>query len=258
MTQSPEPTAETLPEGGGLMSHLRELRVRIIRSLLAVAAGFGLSVNFSDRILAFLARPLQAALPPGQKLIYTGLPDGFLVSLKIGLWSGVLLSAPLWLYQLWAFAAPGLYRSERRKVAGLAAGASLLLLLGAAFGYGLVLPLAFKFFVSFSNDLMTALPDLKSYISLAMSLILAFGLVFQLPLVILFLAGLGLLSSGTLIRGRRYAVLIIFIVAAVLTPPDILSQILMALPMMLLYELSIRLVAGIEKRKAAGEEADQA
>ena len=254
----PDQTNEKLPEGGGVLSHLNELRSRIIKSLLFVAVGFGVAFNFADQILAFLIMPLKAVLPPGQKLIFTGLPDGFLVTLKIGLWGGVFLSAPLWLYQLWAFVAPGLYRSERKKVSGLTVSGTLLLFAGAAFGYVLVLPLAFKFFVGFSSDLLMALPDLKSYFSLAMSLLLAFGLVFQLPLVILFLAGLGLVSSSLLIKGRKYAILLIFIIAAVLTPPDVLSQILMAIPMLGLYELSIKLVARNERKKAAEEAAQEA
>jgi sec-independent protein translocase protein TatC len=257
MPEQSDQSTEKIPEGGGILSHLHDLRGRIIKSLLFMAIGFGVAFNFADQILAFLVMPLKAVLPPGQKLIYTGLPDGFLVSLKIGLWGGVFLSAPLWLYQVWAFVAPGLYRSERKKISGLACSATLLLFLGAGFGYALVLPLAFKFFVGFSNDLLMALPDLKSYFTLAMSLLLAFGLVFQLPLVILFMAGLGLVSSPLLIKGRKYAILLIFIVAAILTPPDILSQILMAIPMMGLYELSIRLVAKNERKQAAEEAASE-
>lgn len=257
MPERTDKSRETLPEGGGLLSHLHELRGRIIKSLLFMAAGFGVAFSFADRILAVLIMPLKAVLPPGQKLIYTGLPDGFLVSLKIGLWGGVFLSAPLWLYQLWAFAAPGLYREERRKISGLTFSATLLLFFGAAFGYAVVLPLAFKFFVGFSNDMLTALPDLKSYVSLVMGLLLAFGLVFQLPLAILFMAGLGLVSSRVLIKGRKYAILLIFIIAAVLTPPDVLSQILMAIPMMGLYEVSVRLVVKSEKKKAAEEAAGE-
>lgn len=253
--QKTDKNPETLPEGGGLLSHLNEMRGRIIKSLLFIAVGFGIAFNFADQILAFLIMPLKAVLPPGQKLIFTGLPDGFLVTLKIGLWGGVFLSAPLWLYQLWSFVAPGLYRAERKKVGRLTFSATLLLFTGAAFGYVLVLPLAFKFFVGFSSDLLMALPDLKSYFSLAMSLLLAFGLVFQLPLAILFMASIGLVSSPLLVKGRKYAILLIFIIAAVLTPPDVLSQILMAIPMLGLYELSIKLVARNEKKKAAEEAA---
>ncbi len=239
------------PEGGGLLSHLRELRSRIIKTLVIIALGFGAAFHFSENLLAILVRPIQAVLPAGQKLIYTGLPDGFIVHLKIGLWGGVFLTAPLWLYQVWAFAAPGLYRSERRQVVGLALSATVFLFLGAAFGYWLVVPLAFKFFVGFSGDLLTALPALGPYFSLIMALLLAFGLVFQLPLAILFLADLGLVTAAALTRGRKYALLIIFIRSAVLTPPEVISQCLMAFPMLVLYELSIRLVARKERKRAA-------
>ncbi|UQZ90253.1 twin-arginine translocase subunit TatC [Deltaproteobacteria bacterium Smac51] len=240
---------------GGLLSHLRELRARIIKSLLAIALGFAAAFNFSNEILAFLVMPLTAVLPEGQKLIFTGLPDGFLVHLKIGVWGGVFVSAPLWLYQLWSFVAPGLYRSERCKVIWLAAVATLLLFTGAAFGYGLIFPLAFKFFVGFSNEMLTAMPALGPYFSLATSMLLASGLVFQLPLAIIFMASLGLVNSAILSKGRKYAILIIFIVAAILTPPDVISQCLLAFPMMILYEISIRLVARNE-RKSAAEEAE--
>jgi sec-independent protein translocase protein TatC len=251
MTEPNEKTPETLPEGGGFLGHLRELRGRILKSLMGLALGFAAAFHFSETILAFLVRPLTAVLPAGQRLIYTSLPDGFLVNLKIGLWGGVFLTAPWWLYQVWAFVAPGLYRSERRQVARLAFSAAFLLFLGAAFGYFLVFPLAFKFFVGFSNETLTAMPALGPYFSLAMALLLAFGLVFQMPLVILFLASLGLFEARTLIKGRKYAILIIFIVAAVLTPPDVISQCLMAGPMLVLYELSVKLVARLEKKRAA-------
>lgn len=251
MPELNEKTPETPPEGGGLLGHLRELRGRILKSLLGMALGFTVAYYFSEAILAFLIHPLTAVLPEGQKLIYTSLPDGFLVNLKIGLWGGVFLAAPWWLYQVWSFVAPGLYRSERSKVVGLAFSATLLLFLGAAFGYGLVFPLAFKFFVGFSNDMLTAMPALGPYFSLAMALLLAFGLVFQMPLVILFLANLGLFDARTLVKGRKYAILIIFIVAAILTPPDVISQCLMAGPMLVLYEISVKLVARGEKKRAA-------
>lgn len=236
------------PEGLNFLGHLHELRGRIIKSLLFITLGFALACNFSEQILAFLIRPLQAVLPEGQKLIYTGLPDGFIIFLKIGLWGGVFISSPLWLYQLWSFVAPGLYRSERRQITTLALSASFLLFLGAGLCYALVLPLAFKFFINFSSETLMALPDLKSYFSLIMGFILAFGLVFQMPLALIFLANAGILSAEALKRGRKYAVLIIFIIAAILTPPDVLSQILMAIPMLCLYEVSLKVVARNEKR----------
>jgi len=251
------PTETENPGDGNLFSHLRELRSRLIKSLAAVALGFVAAFNFSEDILRFLVRPLKALLPDGQKLIYTGLPDGFLVNLKIGLWGGFFISSPFWLYQLWAFIAPGLYRSERQKVLGLALTASLLLFGGAAFGYVFIFPLTFKFFIGFSNELLTAMPALGPYFSLAAALLLASGLAFQMPLVIVFLADLGLFRAETLRKGRRYAILIIFILAAVLTPPDVVSQALLAVPMLALYEISIRLVAGKERKRAAANN-DQA
>ncbi len=254
-TENSEPRAEKTPPQLGLLGHLHELRGRLIKSLLAVACGFGIAFNFSEEILAFLIRPLKAVLPVGQKLIYTGLPEGFLVNLKIGLWGGFFLSAPFWLFQLWAFVAPGLYRSARKKVLGLTAMASLLLFLGAAFGYTLIFPLAFKFFVGFSSEMLSALPALGPYFSLATSLLLACGLAFQMPLAIVFLGRIGVVSAGALANGRRHAGLRILIMAAVLTPPDVISQCLLAAPMLVLYEISIKLVAGHEKKLAAEEAA---
>ena len=254
---SPASGSPGLSADGSILDHLRELRGRVIKCLLIVAIGFVVAFNFSEQILNFLIQPLADVLPDGQTLIFTGLPDAFLVNLKTGIWGGIFLTAPLWLYQVWAFVAPGLYRSEKKKIMSLVSAATILLFLGAAFGYWLVFPLAFKFFVSFSSGMLTAMPALGPYFSLVMALLLAFGLVFQLPLVILFLADLGLVNSIILTKGRKYAILIIFILAAILTPPDVISQCLMAAPMLILYEISLKLVKRNEKRRVAGEVAEE-
>ena len=249
--QNPSPGTPDPPpsdEAPGFFEHLRELRSRAIKALLIVALGFGVAFNFSHEILAFLAHPLLSTLPAGQKLIYTSLPEGFIIHLKIGLWGGVFLSAPFWFYQLWSFVSPGLYQSEKSNLAWLSLAASSLLFIGAAFGYLVVFPLAFTFFLSFSSEIIAPLPALGPYFSLAMGLLLAFGVVFQLPLVLIFLGELGILSAETLSRGRKYAVLAIFVVAAILTPPDVVSQCLMAAALLFLYELSIKLISRREKK----------
>ena len=235
---------ETFPAGGlGLLEHLKELRSRLIKSLLSLVPGFILAYNFAAPILSFLARPLQEALPPGSGLVATALPDTFIVHLKIGIWGGFFMASPFWLYQIWAFVAPGLYGPEKKGLKRLSFFGTLLMAAGAAFAYYGVIPIAFKFFVSVTGAEVTMLPAIKQYLSLIMGLLAAFGLTFQLPLVLLLLASLGLVNGDKLRSFRRYAILIIFILAAVLTPPDVISQIMLALPMLALYELSLFLIS---------------
>lgn len=245
----------TQPAGGGknmsLLAHLAELRSRLFKSLAALAVGCALAWNFAPQVLHWLLAPLTALLPPGQSLIFTGLQDAFMVTLKISLWSGFFISAPVWLYQLWAFVAPALYPVERKGVGRLAALATLLLGAGLAFAYFAVFPLTFQFFLRFSGDTLMAMPTVDRYLSLCMGLILAFALAFQLPLALMFLGRLGLVSDSFLRKNRPYAIIVIFIVGAVLTPPDVVSQLLLAGALLLLYELSIFLVA--RQQKAASE-----
>jgi sec-independent protein translocase protein TatC len=222
--------------------HLAELRWRLIKSALALALGALVCWPFAAGILEFLLRPVLDFLPAGQGLIYTGLPDAFVVTLKISLWAGALLTSPLWLYQLWAFVAPGLRAGEKKRVPFLALLAVLLLLAGVAFAYYLAFPLTFKFFLTFSSEALQPFLAVDRYLALAMGLIAAFALAFQLPLILMFLGHLNLITAGFLRRQRRYAILAIFIAAAILTPPDAISQCLLAAALMLLYELSILLM----------------
>ncbi|MDR2352366.1 MAG: twin-arginine translocase subunit TatC [Deltaproteobacteria bacterium] len=242
-----------LPVEGGKESsffeHLAELRNRIIKSLLSIVPGFFVAYAASEWILKFLTHPLLEAMPPNQGLIATALPETFLIHLKISLWGGLFISAPFWMYQLWAFVAPGLYSSEKKatlKLTGMAFG---LLVLGAGFAYQVVLPIGFKFFISFSGAEITILPTINEYLSLITTLLLSFGVAFEMPLFLMFLASIGLVNSQKLSRFRQYAILIIVIVAAFLTPPDVISQILMSIPMLGLYELSLFLIRQKEKEK---------
>jgi len=223
--------------------HLAELRGRIIKSLLGVLAGCALAWNMADSLLGYLLRPVLKELPPGQALIFTGLEDAFLLMFKTSLWAGFLLASPWWLWQAWAFTAPALTRTEKRAVLPLTFLATLLLIGGAAFAYFLAFPLTFKFFLAFSSEALQPLPAADRYLSLAMGLILAFALAFQLPLVLMFLNRLGLVEADYLRRQRRYAIIIFFIVGAALTPPDVASQVILALVLMALYELSILLTS---------------
>jgi Tat protein translocase TatC len=174
--------------------------------------------------------------------------------MKIALWVGVFFSSHFWLYQLWAFVAPGLYRTERRAAAKLTAAAVSLMAGGAAFAYYVVIPAGFAFFLSFGQGEVTVLPAIQGYLSLVMTLLLAFGAAFQLPLLLLFLAAAGLVDSDKLSRFRRFAILAIVILAAFLTPPDVISQILMSIPLILLYELSLFMIRGRERATAGGGE----
>jgi sec-independent protein translocase protein TatC len=238
------------------LDHLGELRSRVLKGLVAIVPAIFIAYEMSGRILSFLSAPLRAAMPPGQGLIATALPETFLIHMKIALWGGVFLSSPFWLYQLWAFVAPGLYRTERRAAVKLTAAAVTLMAGGAAFAYYVVIPAGFVFFLSFGSGEVTVLPAIQGYLSLVMTLLVAFGAAFQLPLLLLFLAAVGLVDSDKLSRFRRFAILAIVILAAFLTPPDVVSQILMSIPLILLYELSLFLIRGREKAALSREAPD--
>ena len=226
-----------------LWEHLAELRRRIIKALLGLLLGCVLAWNMAGKILDYLLRPVLKELPAGRALVFTGLEDAFLLTFKTSLWAGALLASPWWLYQAWAFVAPALTRQEKMAVPPLAALATLLLVSGAAFAYFLAFPFTFKFFLAFSSEVLQPLPAADRYLSLAMGLILAFALAFQLPLILMFLSRLGLIEAEWLRRQRSYAVIFFFIAAALLTPPDVVSQVVLALVLMGLYELSIILIS---------------
>jgi sec-independent protein translocase protein TatC len=229
-------------KGMGFIEHLAELRRRLIMCLVMVAVLTIASWNFADRILKFIMNPVIRLLPKESALVYTGLPDAFSVTFKVSLWAGLVLASPFCLYQIWAFVAPGLRPEEKTKVPALAGLGTVLFLAGVAFAYYLAFPITFGFFLNFSSEAMQPLLTVDRYMHLVMSLILAFALSFQMPLVLMFLARLGIITPTFLKTKRPYAVVIIFILAAILTPPDVLSQILLAVVLLILYELSIILV----------------
>jgi sec-independent protein translocase protein TatC len=249
------------PESGekeaSFLEHFAELRRRVIKGLLIVIPFVIIAYEISDLILSFLSGPLRALMPEGRGLIATALPETFLVHLKIALWAGIIISSPFWIYQVWAFVAPGLYKNERSVLVKLTLMAFFLLLVGGAFAYFVVLPIGFKFFLGFGGGSVTILPVIHEYLSLVMTLILAFGCAFELPLFLMFLAHLGLVNSAKLKRFRQYAILIIVILAAFLTPPDVISQILMSIPMYGLYELSLILIRQREKANEAREKEEE-
>ncbi len=220
-------------------SHLEELRRRLIISFIAVAIGFVLSYGFKEKLFQILTRPLISVMDTGDKLIFTGLPEAFFTYLKVAFLSGIILATPIIFYQFWMFVAPGLYDKEKRLMVPIVFLSTLFFVGGSFFGYFIVFPYGFKFFLGFASETIRPLPSMREYLSFASKLLLAFGVVFELPLVITFLAKLGMVSVSFLKKNRKYALLLFFVGAAILTPPDVVTQVMMALPLMVLYEISI-------------------
>lgn len=235
-------------------THLEELRSRLIKSSIAVGVGFALSYGFKEKLFQILTAPLISVMKTGETLIYTNLPEAFFTFLKTAFLSGILLASPIIIYQFWMFTAPGLYRQEKRMLLPVVFLSSVFFVGGALFGYFIVFPWGFKFFLGFASETIRPLPSMKEYLSFSSKLLLAFGLVFELPLVITFLAKLGLVSVDFLKKNRKYALLLFFIGAAILTPPDVVTQIMMALPLMVLYEISIIGARIFGKKKVSTEE----
>jgi sec-independent protein translocase protein TatC len=247
---------ETLSDGRmSFTEHLDELRRRLIICLVAVGIGFVISYYFSERLFALLMRPLLKIMPAGDKLVFIALPEAFFTYFKVGLIGGVALASPVIIYQIWRFVAPGLYERERRRLLPIVLLSTLFFLGGALFGYFVVFPFGFKFFVSFASDYVRVMPSLRESLAFATWLLLVFGIVFETPLVILILARLGIVDATKLRRNQKYAVLIVFIVAAVLTPPDLVSQLLMAVPLLALYEMGIWVAKFFGKKQAVQSEA---
>ena len=230
-----------LPENEKLpfTAHLEELRQRLIKCFVAIGAGFMLSYGFKEKLFDILARPLISVMETGDKMIFTGLPEAFFTYLKVSLLSGLMLAAPVIIYQFWMFVAPGLYHKEKRLLLPIVFLSTIFFVGGSLFGYFVVFPFGFKFFLGFASDTIRPLPSMREYLSFSAKLLLAFGVVFELPLLITALARFGLVSVDFLKKNRKYALVLFFVVAAILTPPDVVTQIMMALPLMVLYELSI-------------------
>lgn len=240
-----------------LLAHLIEFRTRLVRAAMALMAGFAISYYFVDEIYGFLMQPLADSIPAGEhrRLIYTSLPETFLTYIKLSFFAGFFVAFPVIAAQIYGFLAPGLYKHERRALLPYLIFSPLLFLAGAALAYYEVFPLAWKFFLSFeSGDAAMPLPieleaKVSDYLSIVMQLLIAFGLSFQMPVILTLLAQIGMVKTTSLKKGRRYALVIIVIVAAVLTPPDVLSQIALAVPLYILYEISIISCQMTEKRK---------
>jgi len=232
-------------------AHLEELRSRLIRSFIAVGIGFAAAYGFKERLFHILVRPLVQVMGEGDSLIFTGLPEAFFTYLKVSFLAGLIVASPYLIYHFWMFVAPGLYRKERRLLAPIVLLSSIFFVGGALFGYFVVFPFGFKFFLSFATETIRPLPSMKEYLGFSAKLLLAFGLVFEMPMVLTFLARLGIVSVDFLKRNRKYSILVFFTGAAILTPPDVVTQIMMALPLMVLYEISIIGAKIFGKKKAA-------
>jgi len=241
-------------EAGGKMSfleHLDELRKRIVYSLIAIALGFGIACLFLTPLYNFITAPMTAALPAGQKLVYTEPTEALMLYLKMAALAGLLIASPGVMTQVWLFVAPGLYSHEKKLAIPFVALSSIFFVAGAAFSHWVVFPLTWKFFQSFSSDTLTFMPRIEPAFGLYVKLMLVFGLIFQMPTLVLFLARMGVITARFLIRNMKYAILIMFIVAAVLSPgTDPVGQVLMAGPMFILYLISILFAWMFGKKKA--------
>mgnify|MGYP001159287524 CR=1 FL=1 len=236
------------------LDHLDELRRRLVVSVSSILVGFLVALLFINRIVAFVMVPLQRVLPDGGKLVYTEPAEAFLLQLKIAFLVGLFLALPVILFELWMFIAPGLYSHEKKFAIPFVVFATIFFVAGAAFSHYMVFPWAWGFFAGFATDYMSFMPKIDATFSLYVRMLLAMGAVFQLPTLVFFLARLGMITPRFMIKNTKYAILIIFIIAAVLTPsPDIITQVLMAAPMIVLYGLSILIAWIFQKRKPAPE-----
>ncbi|WP_158756059.1 twin-arginine translocase subunit TatC [Dyella sp. S184] len=245
-TPESEPSiAEDLQQG--LFSHLLELRTRLLKSAAALVLVLVALVPFANRLYSELAAPLVARLPQGAHLIATGVTSPFITPLKLAFYASLFISMPVILYQLWAFVSPGLYKHEKRLARPLLAAALVLFYTGAAFAYFLVLPAAFRFLIAVTPQGVEMMTDITQYLDFVMLMFFAFGLCFEVPVAVVILAAVGVVDLDKLRSGRRYAIVGAFAIAALITPPDITSMLMLGIPMCLLYELGVLAVRWLVK-----------
>jgi len=244
-----------------LLDHLIELRTRLVRCVMALGVAFAGCMYYADDIFGFLVRPLTDAFPPGEgRLIYTKLYEAFFVELKVALFAAFFISFPIIANQLWAFIAPGLYAKEKKAFLPFLIATPVLFTSGAALAYYVVMPTAFRWFLGFEGTAgglkLEALPGTGDYLALVMQFILAFGISFLLPVLLLLLNRAGIVSREQLARSRRYVIVGIFVIAAVATPPDVVSQLMLAVPLLLLFESSLLVMRFGERREAKARAAE--
>lgn len=254
MTEQPsQTTIETTQNQDNDMSlvqHIGELRFRVTRAAYGIFAGMAACWGFSENIFNFVRQPIQEYLTGGG-LVFTAPMDKFMAHIKLSFVAGLMLSSPFWLYQLWSFIAPALYKKEKKVAAGFVFFGTLQFLMGLLFSYFVVLPMAFKFLMSFGGDIDKPMITIDHYLGFVTQTAVVFGLCFQMPVVISFLGLIGVVSQRFLREKRRYAVVGISVVSAIAAPPDALSMILLLVPMWILYEIAIIIVGFLEKQKTA-------
>jgi len=251
----PADSREALAEGS-LISHLIELRDRLLRAVIAVAVLFVPCAIYSDRLFTLVAQPLISKMPEGTSMIATSLVSPFMAPLKLALLTAVFLAMPVVLYQAWAFVAPGLYRHEKRFAIPLVISSIVLFYAGVAFAYFVVFPLMFAFLTSTAPIGVKVMTDISNYLDFVLLLFFAFGVAFEIPVATVLLAATGMVKIETMRKNRGYVILGIFIVAAFLTPPDALSQCFMAVPMYILYEAGIVMSRVLLKRRLTDQQAE--
>ncbi|NMF89773.1 twin-arginine translocase subunit TatC [Aromatoleum petrolei] len=238
------------------ISHLVELRDRLLRAMLAVLVVFLCLMPWAGDVYDLLALPMMKTLPEGTHMIATGVVTPFFVPVKVTMMAAFVIALPVVLYQAWAFVAPGLYAHERRMGLPLVMGSTVLFLLGMGFCYFFVFGTVFKFIAEFAPKSITPAPDIEQYLSFVMTMFIAFGLTFEVPVAVILLAKTGVVSVDKLVAARPYVIVGAFVIAAIITPPDVVSQLLLAVPMCLLYEAGVIIARIIVKdRRDGGEQA---
>ncbi len=222
-----------------IIQHLLELRTRLLRALLSVLIVFIALFGFANDIYEFVANPLQQLLPEHSTMIATDVASPFLTPFKLTLFVSLFIAMPFILYQIWAFIAPALYKHEKRLALPLFAASVILFYTGIAFAYYVVFPLVFQFFISVAPESIAAMPDISSYLSFVLKIIFAFGLAFEIPVITIMLIAAGLISADNLAKKRPYVIVGCFVLGMFLTPPDVISQVMLALPMWLLFEFGL-------------------
>jgi sec-independent protein translocase protein TatC len=239
-------------ESESFLSHLFELRDRLLRAVIALVVVFLCLFPFAKEIYAFLAQPMLAQLPPGVQMVALEVTSPFFIPVKVTFLAALVIALPFVLYQVWAFVAPGLYAHEKKLVGPLVVASTVLFLCGMAFAYYLVFPLVFGVMKEFTPDGVSWMPDIAAYFNFVVNLFIAFGITFEVPIAVVLLVKVGIVSVAKLREVRPYVIVGAFIIAAVVTPPDVLSQLLLAVPLCLLYEAGI-IVAAIITRPAQAQ-----
>ena len=237
-----------------LKPHIADLRKRLIISTAAVVVLFFISFSFYDVILNWMTNPVKALLPDGIDLVALQIQETFFTAMKVSFFAGLIFALPVIFWQIWLFVAPALYEHEKRLALPFTLFATVMFLLGCAFAYYVVIPYGFEFLIAFSTKVVTVMPSIGQYVSFFTKLLFGFGLAFQLPVLTFFLAKIGLVTDETLKRFFKYAIILIFVLSALLTPPDVITQLLMAAPLILLYGVSIYIARLINPAKDLEED----